>query len=61
MIRAVLPVMMVPMVMVLAVMMSGRIVGAVLRNRRAGAAQSHGKGNRKGCADAGNELHFCLL
>jgi hypothetical protein len=49
------------MVMMLAVMVPRRIVGAVLRHRRSGTAEGDGKGNREGRADTSNELHFCLL
>jgi hypothetical protein len=48
-------------VMVLAVIVSGRIVGAILCRRRSGTAESHGQGHCKGRTDTGNEFHFCLL
>jgi len=54
-------VMMMMVVVVFAVMVPRRIVGAVLRHRRSGAAEGDGKGNREGRADASNKLHFCLL
>jgi hypothetical protein len=60
MIRAIVATVMM-MVVMFAVMVSGRIVGAVLCHGRSSAAEGHGKRNRKGCADASNKLHFCLL
>jgi hypothetical protein len=60
-IRPILTAVMMMVVMVFAVMVPGRIVGAVLCHRRSGTAESDGEGNREGCTDASNELHFCLL
>jgi len=50
--------MVVPLVMVmLAVVMSGRVVGTVLCDCGSGTPERHGQRYGENCADAGNELH----
>jgi hypothetical protein len=48
-------------VMMLSMVMSGRVVGTVLRNCSAGTTKCHSQRHGKGCTDASNKLHFCLL
>jgi hypothetical protein len=60
-IRTILATVMMMVVVMFAVMVPGRVVGAVLCHGGSGAAESHGKRYRKSRADASNKLHFCLL
>lgn len=54
-------VMVVLVVVMLAQMMSSRVVGTVLCHCGSGATERYGQRYGEDCADAGNKLHLCLL